>query len=409
MSGATRPLPVETARRRLLEAVTPVADVETVPLAQACGRVLAEPLHAPCDLPHWDNSAMDGYALAADGAGAAGEIRLPVIGRALAGHPYRGAVPAGACVRITTGAALPEGTDTVIIQEKVRREGDTIVFEGPLRRGENVRRAGEDLRAGEVAVARGRWLTPLDIALLAALGLAAVPVRRRPRIAVLSSGDELVPAGTPLPPGGLYDSNGPMLAALLARLPVEVEPQPPLGDDPAAIETRLRALAGCCDALLSTGGVSVGDADHIADVLARIGRIEWHKVAIKPGKPLLFGRIDGTPFFGLPGNPVSAAVTFLVLLRPALLRLAGVEPPPEPLRLTLPLARAVQKRPGRSEYLRGRLIEADGGLQFEPFAAQGSHRLAPLSQAEALAELAADRGDTPAGTPVPVWPLQGLL
>ncbi|WP_375738412.1 gephyrin-like molybdotransferase Glp [Pseudomonas boanensis] len=345
-------LPVEEALARLLALAesAPIAGDEQVALAEADGRVLAVPLVAGLDLPPWANSAMDGYALRlADWTGEP----LVVSQRILAGSAPQPLQP-GTCARIFTGAPLPEGADTVEMQENANVETDgRVAFSEPLRRGQNVRPQGQETRRGETVLPAGTRMGPIEMGLAASLGAAELTVRRRPRVAVVSTGDELVPPGQPLGPGQIYNSNRALLIAWLKRLGCAVVDAGILADD---LELTRAALTGLSDVdlILSTGGVSVGEADFLGHALREEGELALWKLAIKPGKPLTFGHFRGVPVIGLPGNPASTLVTFGLLARPYLLRRLGVQEV-EPLGFTVP-AGFVWKKPGnRREYLRARL------------------------------------------------------
>ncbi|MGB7289103.1 MAG: gephyrin-like molybdotransferase Glp, partial [Candidatus Macondimonas sp.] len=350
VEGSAQDLTVETARARLLASVSPVAGTERLPLAQAVGRVLAEPVVAPFALPREDHSALDGYALC--GSDAKVRRRLRIIGRALAGAPWSGTVAPGTCLRLMTGAVIPAGADTVIAQESVQVEDGWITLQSGLEAGENVRRAGEDLLQGREAVPAGRSLDARQIALVAALGIGVVTVLRPVRVGILSTGSELRAIGEALAPGDLYDSNRPMLAALLQRPMVALEDLGSVPDDPRQLAARLGQGADL-DLLIASGGVSVGEADWVRPVLAEMGHLDFWRVAIKPGRPLAFGRLGRSWFLGLPGNPVSAYVTFRLFVLPVLERLAGMPVRP-PVSLRVPLLAPLRHRPGRTSFLRAR-------------------------------------------------------
>lgn len=313
----------------MLATLTPVEGSETLPLEQALGRVLVAPLIAPMDVPPFDNSAMDGYALRSRDLAKGDTLILQ--GQALAGHgcqqAYGAACEAGHCVRIMTGAPLPAGADAVVMQEQTRAEGHRITFLTKPTPDQWIRRQGQDLACGSEVLAAGTRLTARELPLIAALGIGTVTVRRRLKVAILSSGDELKPVGSPLRHGEIYDANRYGVRALLERLAVEILDLGMLPDDPAALRAAF-AKAREADALISSGGVSVGAADHTRAVLAEMGQVGFWRLAIKPGKPFAFGQLGQTRFFGLPGNPVSAMVTFDQLVRPALARLAGEQLPP---------------------------------------------------------------------------------
>jgi len=411
-------LSVEAARAAIAAALAPPdVGVETVPLAAAAGRVLAAPLVSPLDVPAHDNSAMDGFAF--DGAALQREtpLELAVAGRLMAGARFDGRIGAGECLRIMTGAPMPAGCDTVVpfeLATLLDAERRIRIAPGTLRAGDNLRRRGEDLARGSVAIAAGRRLRPADVGLAASLGLTELAVRRRLKVALFSTGDEVVAPGGPLPPGAIYDSNRFAIGASVQRLGLEVVDLGLVRDDPAALEAALRQGLQRADVLLTSGGVSAGDADHTRDVLARLGDVAFWKVAMRPGRPFAFGalrRADGSAswLFGLPGNPVAALVTFHVFVRDALLALAGALPEPLPA-LPLPCAVPIRKRPGRSEFQRG-IVEraADGRWGVRPFAQQGAGILRSMSEANALIVLGPERGSVAAGEPVDVWLFDGLV
>ncbi|MSU88197.1 molybdopterin molybdenumtransferase MoeA [Rhodobacteraceae bacterium 2CG4] len=397
--------PVDTALARLRDGLAPVTGAETVPLDRALGRVLAEPLVAARANPPSANTAVDGYGLRHADLPDAGEVTLQLAqGRAAAGAPFAGSLPPGHAVRVLTGAVLPEGVDTVILQEDVTAAGGAIRFRAGLRRGANCRRAGEDVAAGAQALPGGHMLRPQDLALAAALGHGALAVRAPLRVAVLSTGDELRPAGAAALPHQTFDANRPMLLALLARwgmVPVDLGAA---ADDAGQVRARLERGAAQADAVIATGGASAGDEDHVSAVLRASGKLETWRIAMKPGRPLALANWDGVPVFGLPGNPVAAFVCALVFARPALLLLAGAGWR-APLALTVPAAFSKRKKPGRREYLRARL-DAQG--RAEVFASEGSGRISGLSWAEGLVELPDAALDVAPGTPVRYLPFAGF-
>lgn len=399
---APESLSVAAARERIAAAIEPVADIEQVPLRAALGRVLASELLAPCDLPRDANSAMDGYALASADIERAATDGLPLVGRSMAGHPYLSALQPGECVRIMTGAVLPAGADTVVMQEYAEPDGERVRMPAGTRAGQNVRHPGEDFHRGSRLLPAGRRLLPADIGVAASVGLTQLEVRRRIRVAFFNTGDEIREAGAPLEPGEIYDSNRYTMAAMLERLGAEPVDLGIVPDDAAATVQAFREAAAGTDAILTSGGVSVGDADFVRGAFSELGEIRFWRIAMKPGRPLAFGRLGGAWFFGLPGNPVSTMVTFYQFVQPALERLAGAEDRP-PLRLQLPLAHPVRKRPGREDYQRGRLLHADDGtLAVAPTGPQASHILSSMSQADCFIVLRAEDGDQPAGAHVEV-------
>ena len=375
--------------------LTPIARFETVALDDACGRVLADTITSAIELPVADVSAMDGYAFRAG----SGEP-LTVIGESIAGRPYPGTVGAGESVRIMTGAVVPPGADTVEMQENTTRDGDRITLNRATPPRANIRYRGEELTRGETVLQPGKILGAADVLLLAALGNAHVRVAAPLTVALLSSGDELVAPGEPLREiGQIYDSNRALLKALLQSLPVRVHDLGIIRDDPAAIEAALQQAANS-DAIITSGGVSVGDYDYLKAAVAKLGNVQAYKIKMKPGKPFVYGNIGRAACFGLPGNPVSAFVGFSQIIRPALWRLAGANPLPAPLTLTVPLAAPVRKAAGRRDFQRG--ILENGAVT--PQSGQDSHRVYGLARANCLIDLPADSGDQPAGVPVTVWP-----
>jgi molybdopterin molybdotransferase len=404
-------LRVADALRRMLDAVVPVTGYEQVGLCDAAFRVLHEPVVASFDVPSHTNSAVDGYAVrAADLPGAGATVELAVTGRARAGRPYEGQVESGQAVRIMTGAPLPAGADTVLMQEHVEVHGERIRVGDGHRLGDNVRKAGEDLPRGATVLAPGRWLTPADIGLIASLGQGEVKVQRRVRVALLSTGDEVHAIGRPLAPGGVYDSNRYTLHAALSRLGVQVMDLGIVPDDPECLKEALVRAAACADIVVSSGGVSVGEADFVRDVMGALGEIAFWKVAMKPGRPLAFGRIGSALFIGLPGNPVAALVCYLQFLRPLLEKQMGMtERPTSPVFQAVTLDR-LRKKPGRTEFQRGRLEPGgDGTWRVRKTGAQGSGILSSMSRADALIVLSHERGPVAAGDKVDVVPFAAFL
>jgi len=387
-------LPVAEAERLITERVTPVDGRDSVPLREAPGRVLAENIVAPVNVPPFDNSAVDGFAVRGDDLDQNAERRLAIVDRATAGHAAQHAVKTGQAVRIFTGAPMPAGADTVFMQEDCRIEGDCVVVPPGLQRGANRRLAGEDIRAGAIALPAGRRLKVQHVALAAALGLTKLAVYRRLRVALFSTGDEIVEPGSALPRAALYDSNRYLLSGLIARFNAEVTDLGILNDDPAALAGALAAAATDHDLVLTSGGVSTGETDHVRNAIEAIGRIVFWRVAIKPGRPVAMGVIPGAAggaaFVGLPGNPVAVFVTFVRVVRPLLLRLSGAEP--EPL-IALP-ARATfayKKRKGRREYVRVALrAAADGTIEACKYEQDGAGVLTSLTETDGLAEIGED-------------------
>ena len=399
-------LPVDVALARIAEAITPISDIEWVPVRGALSRILAEDVISPVDVPNHTNSAMDGYALAASDLLAAD---LKVIGTAWAGSAYAGPVGSGECVRIMTGAVIPDRCDTVVMQEQAERIDDRIRLAAGQKPGQHVRRAGEDLAAGEIALVRGRCLLPSDLGMVASLGSGELAVLRKPRIAFFSNGDELRSIGETLALGDVYDSNRYTLHGMLTRLGVEFIDLGVIPDDRDRIrETFLRAAA-IADVVITSAGASVGDADYVKEVLDEIGEVNFWKLAMKPGRPLSFGKIDHAHFFGLPGNPVSVMVTFYQFVLPALRQLMGEENW-VPLRLPARTLNQLKKRPGRTEYQRGYLVQNESGdLTVHSTGDQGSGILSSMSQANCFIVLDIDSDGAQVGDMVTVEPFAGLV
>jgi len=381
-------LSVDEAVGIIAARVTAVREIESVPLAAADGRILAHDVAAPLPLPPFTNSAVDGYAVHGGDLPREKEKVFPVKGRVPAGASAQAAKP-GEAVRIFTGAPMPEGTDTVFMQEDVRLDAKGhVVLPAGLRPGANVRPAGEDIPEGRVALKAGQRLRPQDVALAAAFGLTQVDVVRRIRVAVFSTGDELASPGTPRASAQLFDSNRFMLIAMLQRLGCEVADLGILRDEPGPLASALRKVAGEHDLILTTGGVSTGEEDHVKAGVESAGRLVLWRMAIKPGRPVAMGIIAGTPFIGLPGNPVASFVTFVHVVRPTVLALSGARPAP-PVPMPVRSAFAYKKKSGRREYVRVTLRRAaDGALEAVKFPREGAGLLSSLVDTDGLVELA---------------------
>ncbi len=407
-------LPVAKAQEFIARFVPRVATVERVALRSALGRVLAEDIVSPIDVPAHDNSAMDGYALRGSDLAESGPTRLRIAGTGLAGQQFEGAAGPGECVRIMTGAVMPEGFDTVVPQEFVTVEGQEVVVPpGAVRPGDNRRLRGEDLARGRPALPAGKLLRPADLGLLASLGQAEVPVWRRLRVAFFSTGDELRSIGEPLEPGCVYDSNRYTLYGMLQRLGVELLDLGVVRDEPQALERAFRTAAESADAIITSGGVSVGEADFTKQMMARLGEVTFWRIAMRPGRPMAFGRIRSgaheAVLFGLPGNPVAVMVTFYAFVRDALLAMSGATPAPLPL-LRARSAMALRKKPGRTEYQRGVVSRRpDGDWEVRITGSQGSGILRSMSEANGLVVLHHEQGAVATGDWVDVLPFEGLV
>jgi molybdopterin molybdotransferase len=400
-------LTLDEAAADAVSRVHPVAGVLELPLAEADGHVLAQALSAPRDLPPFANSAVDGYAVRFADLAAGAVTRLPVLGRTMAGEAPA-ALEHGAW-RIFTGAPVPEGADTIVMQEDVVAENGAVVLPAGIKRGANLRLAGEDVARGQEALPAGRRLRPPDLGLLAALGLTAVTVRRRPRVALFSTGDELAEPGQALGPGAIYDANRAMLRAMLLRAGAETVDLGILRDEARGLEQRLREAASDCDLVLTSGGVSVGEADHVRDAVLACGRLDLWRVAIKPGKPIAIGSVAGTPFVGLPGNPVAVFVGFAFVARRLIARLAGeTDAPPQALPVRLGFSHA--RKPGRREFLRVSLDQdADGAMVARKHPGEGAGSLASLARSDGLVVLAEEVAEVEQGDCAPYLPYAELF
>ncbi|MGL4709554.1 MAG: molybdopterin molybdotransferase MoeA, partial [Aeromonas veronii] len=371
-------LPLSDARQGMLEQLACCCDSEKLPLPEALGRVLASDIASPLAVPPFDNSAMDGYAVRLTDLTAG--TPLIMAGKAFAGQPYQGEWPAGHCVRIMTGAPVPAGTDAVVMQEETQADGDRITFLAQPEPGQNIRRAGSDIGKGACVLPAGTRLTPREMPLLASLGVATVTVRRPLKVAIFSTGDELKPVGTPLAHGDIYDSNRYGVRAMLARMGCDCLDLGIIPDDPAQLRAAFIRADEEADVLITTGGVSVGEADFTKQLLDELGEIGFWKLAIKPGKPFAFGRLPRAWFFGLPGNPVSAMVTFDQLVQPALAKLTG-QHFERPLQLQAIAAEPLKKSPGRLDFQRGILSQGPNGLEVRSTGSQDSAVFSSLSRA----------------------------
>jgi molybdopterin molybdotransferase len=424
MTTAPRPpaqhpdLTVDQVLHRLGQAIQPIADHETVDLSQALDRVLARDVVSPVSVPPHDNAAMDGYAFDGQALGSGGRLQLTVVGTALAGKGWTSALRPGECVKIMTGAIMPPGLDTVVPLELTERTGDAVQLDaGAVQPGAHRRRLGEDLMAGEPALCAGQRLTPAALGLMASLGLPTLSVVRRLRVAYFSTGDEILSLGDAPREGAVYDSNRYTLTGLLTRMGIKVDDMGVIPDRPDALREAFQRAGQVSDAILTSGGVSMGDADHTRAIIDQLGRVDFWRIAMRPGRPMAFGRLghgdgDSPPgawLFGLPGNPVAAMVTFLVLVRPALQRLMGCNAV-APVLLKARCTETLRKRPGRSEFQRGIVSpDAQGRLQVCTTGPQGSGVLRSMVQANGLIVLHHDRGEVAVGDEVDVMMFDGAI
>lgn len=398
---------VVKARQFIKQYLEPVAETEIVTLHESLGRVIAQDILSPANVPNYDNSAMDGYAFNAQDLNT---TSLKVIGTAFAGKAFNGAVASGECVRIMTGAAMPQGADTVAVQEKVLRDGDSIQFTETPKPRANVRYAGEDLQLGQSVLQTGHLMQPADLGLLASLGIAEVQVYRKLKVAFFSTGDELVAIGKPLASGQVYDSNRYTLYGMLTRLGVEIIDLGAIADNPLQLEETLLNAAAQADVIITSGGVSVGEADYMKELLSKHGQVMFWKIAMKPGRPLAYGKVGHAHYFGLPGNPVAVMVTFYQFVRDALLSLMGqTETKPLPT-FMVECTTPIKKLSGRTEFQRGILYtDAAGTWKVKPTGAQGSAILSSMSLANCFIVLDEKIGNLDAGAMVQVQVLQGII
>lgn len=402
-------MPVEKARKFIHSFLSPVAGVARVPIRSALGRVLAEDILSPVDVPGHTNSAMDGWALRIEDLAADANAALTEVGSSFAGVPYGKPVGKGECVRIFTGGVVPEGCDAVVMQEKATASGKSITFAPGVKKNQNVRFAGEDLKAGAVALAKGRTVRPAELGLIASLGIGEVGVYRPLRVVFFSTGDELVSIGNPLGEGQIYDSNRYTLHGMLTRMGCEVIDMGVIRDDPVLLEKAFNDASAIGDVVITSGGVSVGEADFVKSLLAKLGEVVFWKIAMKPGRPLAYGKIGGAHFFGLPGNPVSVMVTFYQFVRDALLILQGVNPLPVQPLLKAVCTSPIKKAPGRTEFQRGILYLEDGVFKVRVTGEQGSGILKSMSDANCFIMLHDHVGNVDAGATVDVQVLEGVV
>ncbi|HEX4857761.1 MAG TPA: gephyrin-like molybdotransferase Glp [Usitatibacteraceae bacterium] len=400
-------MPVAKARAFIHQFLAPVTGVARVAVRDALGRVLAEDIVSPVNVPAHRNSAMDGWALRH--ADLAGGAALTEVGASFAGKPFVGSVGPNACVRIFTGGIVPPECDTVVMQERVQANGKSITVAPGQKPGQNVREAGEDLKQGAVALPRGRLVRPAELGLIASLGIGEVAVARKLRVVFFSTGDELKSIGSVLGEGEIYDSNRYTIFGMLSRLHCEVIDMGVVRDDPALLETAFREAAAIGDVVITSGGVSVGEADFVKQLLQKLGEVVFWKIAMKPGRPLAYGKIGGAHFFGLPGNPVSVMVTFYQFVRDALLILQGVDPLPAQPLLKAVCTVPIKKAPGRTEFQRGVLYVEDGVWKVRTTGEQGSGILKSMADANCFILLHDHVGNVDAGATVDVQVLEGVV
>jgi molybdopterin molybdotransferase len=402
-------MPVAKAREFIHTFLAPVAGIARVPIRDTLGRVLAEDIVSPVNVPAHINSAMDGWALRFADVATDSNAVLAEVGSSFAGVPYGKPVNKGECVRIFTGGVVPDGCDCVVMQERATAHGKAISFAPGISKGQNVRYAGEDLKAGAVALPRGRLVRPAELGLLASLGVGEAGVYRPLRVVFFSTGDELVSIGSPLAEGQIYDSNRYTLHGMLTRMGCEIIDMGVVRDDPALLEQAFRDASEIGDVVITSGGVSVGEADFVKQLLQKLGEVVFWKIAMKPGRPLAYGKIGKAHFFGLPGNPVSVMVTFYQFVRDALLILQGVSPLPVQPLLKAVCTSAIRKAPGRTEFQRGVLYLDNGVFKVRITGEQGSGILKSMADANCFIMLHDHVGNVDAGATVDVQVLEGVI
>ncbi|MFW2373959.1 MAG: molybdopterin molybdotransferase MoeA [Gammaproteobacteria bacterium] len=402
-------LSFEQALEKVRQGVTPLKARRSVTIREAMGCVLANDVCSPMDVPPFINSAMDGYAISNQDIPVSGEATLKVIGKSFAGKPFDGQLKQGECVRIMTGAVVPEGADTVVMQEHAQVDGNAIKIGDKHRAKQNVRYPGDDFSTGDIIIKAGERLSPAKLGLLASVGVTELEVVRTPVVAFFSTGDELKGVGQSLQPGDIYDSNRYIIFGMLHKMGVQVIDMGVIPDIKPQIELTLKEAAHCADIVITSGGASVGEADFIKQILDEIGQVNFWKIAMKPGKPLAFGKIDNTLFFGLPGNPVSVMATFYQFVQPTIRLLEG-EKQSSSIVLKARCSSMLKKHPGRKDFQRGILSQDENGeLIVDTTGIQGSHMLSSMSKANCFIVLAAEDGNIAAGSMVEVQPFNDLI
>ncbi len=402
-------LTLQQARTKMLESITPVSDIIEVGIMNSFGSIVAEDVTSPINVPNYKNSAMDGYAIKASDLPAADSKKFKLVGTSWAGKPYVGEIKDNQCIRIMTGAKVPEGTDTVIMQEHISKEGGSIIISAGHKAEQNVRCAGEDLKQGDIVLKKGKLINAAEMGLLASLGVAKVKVLRPLKVSFFSTGDELKGLGETLEDGQIYDSNRYTIFGMLQKLNVEINDMGVIPDDREKIEAAFLTAADQSDVIITSGGVSVGDADYVKETLEKLGQINFWKLAIKPGKPLAFGKVKQAIFIGLPGNPVSVMATYYQLGLPAIQHLSGnrnYTPVIAKARATEPF----YKRPGRLDFQRAIFsYNEQGELIVKGVGVQASHILSGMSLANCFAIIPAESGTVNPGEMIDIQPFEGLI
>jgi molybdopterin molybdotransferase len=404
-------LTVEEAQANILSTVQELNTLEQINIRDSLGRVLAQPIIAAMDIPPHRNSAMDGYAIRFTDLDTKKTTQLNIAGESFAGHPFQGNMEAGECVRIMTGAVMPIDADTVIMQEHVERQAESIIIQPQHTQGQNVRHPGEDVKKGETILEPGREINAANLGLFASLGMAEINVTRKPRVAFFSTGDELKNVGSILGEGDIYDSNRYTLFGLLKKLNVELLDMGVIPDQALAVENAFKEASKISDVLITSGGVSVGEADFVSDTLKKLGHVNFWKIAMKPGKPVAFGKLDQCLFFGLPGNPVSVMATFALFVKPAIQKLKGLLPNEATNRSITAISDVdIKKAPGRKDHQRGiYYVNEAGEYRVTTIGLQSSHVLSAMSKANCFIVLDKDSGNLPAQTKVEVLPFSELF
>ncbi len=404
----------EQALQQILISVEALSESEIVPIREALGRAVTKEVSSMVNVPGHTNSAMDGFAIRGAEIPTNGQQAFSVIGTSWAGRPYLGPVNKGECIRIMTGAAMPKNTDTVIMQERVQKDGNNILIDHTNKLGQNVRQAGEDIAIGETVLTKGKLITPAELGLLASTGISEVSVTKKLRVAFFSTGDELRPVGSTLEKGQIYDSNRYTLYGMLNRLGVEIFDMGVIKDDRDEVKQAFLNAADCADVIITSGGVSVGEADFVKETLENIGQVNFWKVAMKPGRPLAFGKIGNAWFFGLPGNPVSVMVTFYMFVQPALKKMMG-ETYRNPIMINAKCSTKLRKQPGRVEYQRGILTKTNNSdskiynYEVKKTGAQGSGILRSMSDANCFIILPMESAGVEIGDIVQVVPFEAIV